>query len=206
MKIKISFHDLFIKVIFYEYFDSHRSQYLGNKIFRSMVAFHREAYQAAEKSERSKVASTMVRTVRSTNPPGRFLKKGEDGHWVDIGDEKASDKACQAMKDKGYALAAAAKPVETIPSTFNSVPSQISVAARGSTSALPSSAPVHPASMPIPLAATVLAPIDFAYRVPTVPAPLPSVDTFHNNMDCFYSAPFHIPQEEESKKRQFAEI
>ncbi len=53
----------------------------------------------------------MVQAIRSTIPPGRFLKKGTDGHWRDIGDVKASEKASQVMKDKGQSANSVVKPV-----------------------------------------------------------------------------------------------
>ena len=51
----------------------------------------------------SKLAVTrrLVRAIRIANPPGRFLRKNNDNHWVDIGDKKAAEKASQALREKG---------------------------------------------------------------------------------------------------------
>ncbi len=83
----------------------------GNIAFRELAASNRAVYHAASKHERLKVAYQMVQAIRSTIPPGRFLKKGADGHWSDIGDVKASEKASQVMKDKGHSSNSVAKPV-----------------------------------------------------------------------------------------------
>jgi hypothetical protein len=53
--------------------------------------------------EKPEVARTIVRAIRSGTVPCRFLKKGEDGKWVDIGDKAATEKASQALREKGEA-------------------------------------------------------------------------------------------------------
>lgn len=43
----------------------------------------------------------IVRALRNSEPPGRFLKKDEKtGKWYDIGDKKAAEKASQALREK----------------------------------------------------------------------------------------------------------
>jgi hypothetical protein len=67
----------------------------GNKRFRDIVALHRPDYIAAPKVRKPDVARKIVRAIRMANPPGRFLKKRNDGRWVDIGDKKAAEKCSQ---------------------------------------------------------------------------------------------------------------
>ncbi len=38
--------------------------------------------------------------IRTNENPGRFLKKGDDGHWFDIGDQRAAEKVSQALREK----------------------------------------------------------------------------------------------------------
>jgi len=73
----------------------------GNKRFRDLVAMHRPDYVAAPKISKPAVARRLVRAIRMANPPGRFLRKNNDSHWVDIGDKKAAEKASQALREKG---------------------------------------------------------------------------------------------------------
>ena len=51
--------------------------------------------------EKPEVARTIVRAIRSGTVPCRFLKKGEGGKWIDIGDKAATEKASQALREKG---------------------------------------------------------------------------------------------------------
>lgn len=73
----------------------------GNKRFRDIVALHRPDYIAAPKVRKPDVARKIVRAIRMANPPGRFLKKDDNGMWIDIGDKKAAEKCSQALREKG---------------------------------------------------------------------------------------------------------
>jgi len=72
----------------------------GNKRFRDIVAVHRPDYVRAPKVQKPGVARLIVKAIRSGTPPGRFLKKGIDGKWFDIGDKRAAEKASQALREK----------------------------------------------------------------------------------------------------------
>lgn len=50
--------------------------------------------------QKPNVARLIVKAIRSSEPPGRFLKKNDDGIWVDIGDKKATEKSSQALREK----------------------------------------------------------------------------------------------------------
>ena len=50
--------------------------------------------------KKPQVAKLVVRAIRSSDPPGRFLKANDDGDWYDIGDKKAAQKTSQALREK----------------------------------------------------------------------------------------------------------
>jgi hypothetical protein len=74
----------------------------GNKQFREIVEGLREIYLAktTKKLEKAHVAAQIIITIRSMDPPGRFLKEDpNDGMLYDIGDIKARKKAGQALRE-----------------------------------------------------------------------------------------------------------
>lgn len=73
----------------------------GNKRFRDVVALHRPDYVRAVKVNKPAVARMIVKAIRNSDPPGRFLRKdGVTNKWVDIGDKRAAEKASQALREK----------------------------------------------------------------------------------------------------------
>lgn len=65
------------------------------------MALHRPDYVNANKTNKPAVARLIVKAIRNSEPPGRFLKKNETtGKWHDIGDKRASEKASQALREK----------------------------------------------------------------------------------------------------------
>ena len=73
----------------------------GNVQYRGLVKHYRVIYMSpvTKKLDKAKIAANIVTIVRNMNPPGRFLKE-ENGAWVEIGDERATKKAGQAMREK----------------------------------------------------------------------------------------------------------
>jgi hypothetical protein len=74
----------------------------GNKQFREIVEGLKEIYLAktTKKLEKAHVAAQIIITIRTMDPPGRFLKEdSNDGMWYDIGDIKARKKAGQALRE-----------------------------------------------------------------------------------------------------------
>lgn len=74
----------------------------GNRAFRSLVKKHQGEYLKAKKRDKPAVASIIVQKVRDKG--GRFLKRIDttpDGHvlWIDIGDDRAKEKTCQALRE-----------------------------------------------------------------------------------------------------------
>mmetsp|Transcript_22649 Transcript_22649/g.53591 ORF Transcript_22649/g.53591 Transcript_22649/m.53591 type:complete len:736 (-) Transcript_22649:167-2374(-) len=72
----------------------------GNKKFRDYVNEHRSNYVSASKSQKPAVARVIVRAIRNGDPPGRFLRKNDNGDWVDVGDKRAAEKTSQALREK----------------------------------------------------------------------------------------------------------
>ncbi len=72
----------------------------GNVKFRNIVLQFKDAYkQARSRFDKTMISDTVVKSIRSMNPPGRFLAE-EYGSWVDIGDDKARSKVSQALREK----------------------------------------------------------------------------------------------------------
>ncbi|CAJ1942534.1 unnamed protein product [Cylindrotheca closterium] len=72
----------------------------GNRRFRDIIALHRPDYIRASKMDKPKVARRIVRAIRLGNPPGRFLKKGDDNKWYDVGDRCAAEKTSQGLRER----------------------------------------------------------------------------------------------------------
>mmetsp|Transcript_93217 Transcript_93217/g.269205 ORF Transcript_93217/g.269205 Transcript_93217/m.269205 type:complete len:694 (+) Transcript_93217:27-2108(+) len=77
--------------------------HLGNRRFRDIIALHRPDYIRASKMDKPNVARRIVRAIRTGNPPGRFLKKGDDGKWYDVGDRTAAEKTSQGLRERSNA-------------------------------------------------------------------------------------------------------
>ena len=74
----------------------------GNKEFRRLVHRHRREYVDAKKKDKPAVAKRIVDLVREEG--GRFLQKVEGSPsgellYYDIGDDKAREKTCQALRE-----------------------------------------------------------------------------------------------------------
>jgi hypothetical protein len=65
----------------------------GNKRYRKMVEDQKLNYVNCKRLDKPLVALEIIRTWRSQDPPGRFLKIDEKtGLWNDVGDKKAREK------------------------------------------------------------------------------------------------------------------
>lgn len=53
--------------------------------------------------DKPNVARRIVRAIRQGAPPGRFMKKGEDGKWYDVGDRCAAEKTSQGLRERSNA-------------------------------------------------------------------------------------------------------
>lgn len=80
----------------------------GNEKFRRLVEQRKRVYLSSRfKLEKRLVASSIVSDIRNQDPPGRFLSwNGRVGVWCEIGDKKARDKTCQALRERGPTIRA----------------------------------------------------------------------------------------------------
>jgi len=86
------------------------SRHPGNEIFRRMLNRHRAVYSNSSKAQKVAISTSIVETIYSMEPPGRFLRKCADtGQWEELSKKEALNKAAQAM---AYAVRDMAK-VET---------------------------------------------------------------------------------------------
>jgi len=74
----------------------------GNRVFRTLVKEYQEQYLKAKKRDKPAVASIIVEHIRKKG--GRFLRRCDTNPqgkvlWIDIGDEKAREKTCQALRE-----------------------------------------------------------------------------------------------------------
>lgn len=74
----------------------------GNRSFREMVKKHQDRYLRAKKKDKPEVAWSIVKLIRKRG--GRFLRRSHttmqgDYLWVDIGDDRAREKTCQALRE-----------------------------------------------------------------------------------------------------------
>jgi len=75
----------------------------GNRRFRDIIALHRPDYIRATKMDKPNVARRIVRAIRQGTPPGRFLRKGDDGKYYDVGDRTAAEKTSQGLRERSNA-------------------------------------------------------------------------------------------------------
>ena len=75
----------------------------GNQRFRNIIGLHRPDYMQASKPNKPRVSRRIVLAIRQGNPPGRFLKKEEDGKWYDVGDQVATEKTSQGLRERSNA-------------------------------------------------------------------------------------------------------
>ena len=78
----------------------------GNKAFRRLVMTHKDEYLNAKKKDKPAVAARVVDSVR--NQGGHFLRQhSQDGrhiYWIDVGDDRAKEKTCQALREGAPAI------------------------------------------------------------------------------------------------------
>lgn len=74
----------------------------GNTLYRGIVRKYKNEYlsESSSKKLKSLITGTIVKEVRSLDPPGRFLEPcGDSNGWVEIGDVRAMKKTAQALRE-----------------------------------------------------------------------------------------------------------
>lgn len=76
------------------------NHHVGNAHWRKLVNNNKRLYLSLPKKQKALVAKSIVHAVRAQNPPGRFLAKDPTNSlWCDIGDQKATEKTSQALRE-----------------------------------------------------------------------------------------------------------
>ena len=84
------------------------NRHIGNQRFRELVQEYQQAYLVAKVLDKSAIAATVVETIASRNPPGRFLRVADgvkiggknESNWFQISDRDALDKTSQALRER----------------------------------------------------------------------------------------------------------
>ena len=77
----------------------------GNCYFREAVNKKKIQYnQASKTSEKDAIAKYVYQSVKALNPPGRFLKKADDGKYYASSDKDVLTKIKQALRENGRDL------------------------------------------------------------------------------------------------------
>lgn len=75
--------------------------HIGNLNYRALVERTKLLYVACPKSHKKYVSKSIIRAIKSQNPPGRFLEKDNaTGRLVIISDERAILKTSQALRER----------------------------------------------------------------------------------------------------------
>lgn len=79
------------------------NRHVGNAKFRELVRDNKALYMKLTKHEKMSVARTILATISSRVPSGRFLQKNpETFQWFEIGPSRALEKISQALREKSH--------------------------------------------------------------------------------------------------------
>lgn len=75
----------------------------GNDLFQTIIEKHQTSYLCAKRSDKQMIAMKIMDEVKSRG--GKFVRrvktarKGNTFGWEDIGEKRAYEKVCQALRD-----------------------------------------------------------------------------------------------------------
>ena len=76
------------------------NNFIGNFRWRELIREKKHEYVTLHKLQRHLLSANIVATVRSLDPPGRFLRRNiATGVWNDIGNQRANEKTAQALRE-----------------------------------------------------------------------------------------------------------
>ena len=77
----------------------------GNCFFREVIDKKKVQYvQTTKTAEKEAIAKLVFKSIKTLNPSGRFLKKGEDGNYYASSDKDALAKIKQALRENSKNL------------------------------------------------------------------------------------------------------
>ena len=72
----------------------------GNKHYRQIVDGKKQLYAMATKTiDKKTISHQVLQTIKGLNPPGRFLKKSNDGKYYEQDDDTVVTKIKQALRE-----------------------------------------------------------------------------------------------------------
>lgn len=81
------------------------SSHPGNSRFKSLIDDQMKRYMRADNQEKARIRRDVVGSVRSLDPPGRFLQRcSRTMLWHDVGDKKADDRVNHALREGAAAV------------------------------------------------------------------------------------------------------
>lgn len=78
------------------------SEHPGNILFRQIVWEMKEEYYISRKTEKTKMVQRVIDRIKTLNPPGRFLEKGEDLLFRDAPQDRVILKVSQALRERRW--------------------------------------------------------------------------------------------------------
>jgi hypothetical protein len=76
------------------------NSHIGNTQWRALVQDNKKMYLTLPKKQKMLLSQSIVMSIRSQNPPGRFLiKDAKTDLWYDVGDQRATEKTSQALRE-----------------------------------------------------------------------------------------------------------
>eukprot|EP00526_Cylindrotheca_closterium_P009449 CAMPEP_0113610128 /NCGR_PEP_ID=MMETSP0017_2-20120614/4860_1 /TAXON_ID=2856 /ORGANISM="Cylindrotheca closterium" /LENGTH=421 /DNA_ID=CAMNT_0000518993 /DNA_START=31 /DNA_END=1296 /DNA_ORIENTATION=- /assembly_acc=CAM_ASM_000147 len=75
----------------------HKRNHTGNVLMRKLVEMQKEAYDVSPKAGKVKLAREIVEQIHSSG--GRFLRRDEEGEWVQVSNDKARDKVAHTFRN-----------------------------------------------------------------------------------------------------------
>ena len=81
---------------------SEQSNSPGYKNYRDLIVQNKSRYQEEGNSNTFKASMIkgIVAQLRQMNPPAKFLTRGDDGFWYDVGDKTVYGKVSQSLREK----------------------------------------------------------------------------------------------------------
>jgi hypothetical protein len=79
--------------------DARANSHIGNISWRALVQDNKSLYLSLPMHQRWLLSQSIVMSIRSQNPPGKFLKKhGNSELWYDVGDKMAAELAARELE------------------------------------------------------------------------------------------------------------
>lgn len=75
----------------------HKRNHTGNALMRKLVEKHQETYDISPKAGKVKLARDIVEQIQQAG--GRFLRRDDDGDWVEVSNDKARDKVAHTFRN-----------------------------------------------------------------------------------------------------------